>query len=1045
MDLPKELVEAVSEGRAVLFLGAGASRGAKNDQGDEIPTAGGLAELIVQKFLGTDYAGSDFRNAYDLAASARDVPTVQKFLFECLGPFQPATFHLVIPSLPWGGILTTNYDLIIERAYTKAPKPLQRIVPHVKDDDGAAERLDYKSILYVKMHGCITRHHEVKPPLIASTEQLIAFREGRQGQFDIFMEWAKTKTLIFAGYSFMDSNLRLLFNEIIKEGDNRPRHFIVNRNLRPAEEGYWRDRRVIALSESFEDFLSSLDKAIPVAKRSIGVIARTALNATTFTRFITSSNRTESATLKAYIGSLADHVAPDMQVPPDTPSKFYRGFGLGWYSIQKELDVRRSISNEVIRDRLVQTPVAERARLIVLKGHAGSGKSVTLRRIAWDLAEQHGKLCFFVRRQGMIDTELFEEIFSLTNLPVYIFIDNAAEHKNKILELIKLASRVRASVQIICAESFVSWNALCEDLETYVGDEYEMRYLSEGEIDQLLTKLALYDSLGYLADLPLDKRKSELRFVHGRQLLVALLEATHGAPFIDILKEEYESIPSKEARLLYLDICCLHRFGPPVRAGLISRIHNITFDQFKEKMFRPLEQVIRLRQDAKSGDYVYESRHSHIAHELYNSILKSQDERFDNLTRIISKLNPSYSYDLEVLGRLVRAEAVRSAVNDPRKGVQIYELAAQSAGRRAVILHQWGVYEMGSASNRAELDRAENLLNEALSVETYNRSIKHSLAELALKRSRVATNSVERESWRREAMSRAAALTSGDSSAYPHHTMLKAAIDEVRDSMALAEAEENETASLHLGEAINRAEDVLRAGLQRFPNDPALLGEEGELSNVLAQAQRAERAFERAFLNNPKSTLLARRLSRIKRSKGDFGAALTALRTSLEANPSSRELHFDVASVLLESVPDADQLHSEEIAYHLRRAFSPGDRNYLAQLLYARQLCLSGKFEDAKPIFAALADARTSYEEKTRVRGLLKDATGKPKRLNGTIAHVRPAFAFIESESPKMRVFVHLGELGPDEKDALEIGFPISFELGFNMRGPVAQNIRLID
>jgi len=36
------------------------------------------------------------------------------------------------------------------------------------------------------------------------------------------------------------------------------------------------------------------------------------------------------------------------------------------------------------------------------------------------------------------------------------------------------------------------------------------------------------------------------------------------------------------------------------------------------------------------------------------------------------KLNPSFSYDLEVLGRLVRAETIRAAISDPQKGLQIY-------------------------------------------------------------------------------------------------------------------------------------------------------------------------------------------------------------------------------------------------------------------------------------------------------------------------------------------------------------------------------------
>ena len=176
------------------------------------------------------------------------------------------------------GLLTTNYDLVVERAYSKAKSPIQRLIPCLKDDDGATDRLDLRSVLYVKLHGCTLVITTDCPPLIASTEQLIAFREGRQGQFDTFLEWAKTKTLMFAGYSFLDSNLRLLFNEVIKEGDNRPRHYIINHHLLAAEEAYWRDRRVVALNFTFEQLLMALDNDLPADKRALGVIAKSALH-----------------------------------------------------------------------------------------------------------------------------------------------------------------------------------------------------------------------------------------------------------------------------------------------------------------------------------------------------------------------------------------------------------------------------------------------------------------------------------------------------------------------------------------------------------------------------------------------------------------------------------------------------------------------------------------------------------------------------------------------------------------------------------------------
>jgi len=1041
--LPPELISAVAEGRAVLFLGAGASRGARDDRGQDIPDADQLAAKIVEAFLGKEYEGFDFRSAYDLACSVRDIPTVQKFLFDHLNSFRPAAFHRIIAALPWAGLLTTNYDLIVERAYSQATAPLQRLVPNVKDDDGASERLDHKSVLYVKLHGCITRHHEIHPPLVASTEQLIAFREGRQGQFATFLEWAKTKTMVFVGYRFLDSNLRLLFNEVLREGDARPRHYIVNLGLLSAQAGYWRDRRVIALDLSFEDCLRELEGEIQPEKRAIGVLAVTKLHQSTLTRFITTSGASESNDLKNYLTSLAYHVTPEIDPGPQDARKFYKGFDLGWFSIVHGLDVHRAIADEILKEQIITTPVAERCKIIVLKGHAGSGKSTLLRRISWVAAKDYGRLCFFIARQGLIDVQLFEEIFALTNLPIFLFVDNVWEHKDRLLQLIQLVGKVRAAVRIICAETFVLWNTSCQELEPHVADTYEMRYLSEREIDELIAKLEEHRSLGYLATLSGDKRKHELRLVHGRQLLVALLEATHGAPLVEILVEEYKSIPTNDARLLYLDICCLHRFGPPVRAGLISRLHDMSFDQFKERLFRPLEQVVHLRRDAKSGDYVYEARHSHIAHELYRNILTSQDARFDNLVRIVGKLNPSYSYDLEVLARLVRAETIRETISDPIRGRQIYDVALSSAGRRTVTLHQRGVYEMQVAQNRSELDRSEEFLSEALSVEPYNRSIKHSLSELALRRSRLAVDPLERSTWRRIAMERAAALTTGDGSPYPHHTMLKAAVDQVRDALSTTEDNQSEANMTALGDAIAEAEDVLRRGLEKFPNDPHLRSEEGELSEVLAQAQRAEDAFKKAFAVNPRSTLLARRLSRIQRAKGSYTDALSTLRTSIEANPSSRDLHYDIGMTLLESAPDADQRYSDDILYHLRRAFSPGDKNYYAQFWFARELCLVDKYEEAQSFFATLREARLPYYDKTEIRGHVRDASGNPRRFEGTIIVVRPTYAFIQSVSPKLRVFFPINDESSVSAEEMLEGFTSSFELAFNLRGPLALNLVL--
>lgn len=144
---------------------------------------------------------------------------------------------------------------------------------------------------------------------------------------------------------------------------------------------------------------------------------------------------------------------------------------------------------------------------------------------------------------------------------------------------------------------------------------------------------------------------------------------------------------------------------------------------------------------------------------------------------------------------------------------------------------------------------------------------------------------------------------------------------------------------------------------------------------------------------------------------------------------------------LIESAPDGDQQHSEATLYHLRRAFSPGDRSYHAQFWYAYELCLVGRYDEAQPIFATFGEAKISNFEKTQIRGVIHDKDGQPRSFTGSIVAVKPSYAFVVSDAPKMRVFVQISDNEAIEQKDLEVGFPVSFNIGFNMRGPTARGL----
>ena len=136
--------------------------------------------------------------------------------------------------------------------------------------------------------------------------------------------------------------------------------------------------------------------------------------------------------------------------------------------------------------------------------------------------------------------------------------------------------------------------------------------------------------MGTLETLDTKQRQEALHEKAGRQLLVALHEATLGKPFEKIIEDEYDRITPPKAQSMYMTVCLLNQFEVSVRSGIISRMYGVPFEEFKKHFFAPLEQIIITRRDDKSGDYCYMARHPHIAEIVVQTVLRNRE---DLLTR----------------------------------------------------------------------------------------------------------------------------------------------------------------------------------------------------------------------------------------------------------------------------------------------------------------------------------------------------------------------------------------------------------------------------
>jgi tetratricopeptide (TPR) repeat protein len=238
---------------------------------------------------------------------------------------------------------------------------------------------------------------------------------------------------------------------------------------------------------------------------------------------------------------------------------------------------------------------------------------------------------------------------------------------------------------------------------------------------------------------------------------------------------------------------------------------------------------------------------------------------------------------------------------------------------------------------------------------------------------------------------------------------------------------------------IKDIEKVFAIAKQYFPNEQFILEIESSFNELINNKNNAKDLLEKAFKANKASPFIALRLANFYERENDYLSASSVIRESLEqGNSGDRELNFKYG-LLLEK---RDEPNFDNIIYHLRRSFTMGDSRYQAQFWYARALYIKNEFVESKKIFDTLSKVNVSPDIK-------KTPTGKLRRSNqamifeGVIITVEVSYGFIRRDSFGDNLYFFRFEEDYNW-DNFKSNKRVSFKIGFNYRGAVALNIRLI-
>lgn len=1035
LEVSPRVLGAIRDGKAILFLGAGASFGCVSADGKVSALMGReLGNTLSKEFLGGARSDETLGRIADYASTDSSVLEVQNFVKGIYDPVEPTDFHLLIPQFRWKAIVTTNYDRVIEKAYAKVRDRLQDPYVAIRDGDlrGLADAGD--SVPILKLHGCVSAASDTSLPMVLGNEQYAKFEKGRSRLVNRFQDIAKDHPVIFCGYEFDDAHIaRILFS--LEDGNqDRPTYAAFNPRFDGYDQRRWSRHRMDVQAATFEAFLKGIDASIPVNSRRLGQLL--AAPNGSLSKWL-KVGAALSNNLQAILAGRLQHVHQDMVVESANPSNFYRGDSETWAPIKEGLDFSRSVNYQILSE-LDQSKKG--TRFVLINGHAGSGKSVVLRRLGWELAgDSFSALCLYCDGSLRGVKDVLQEVCESSGERVFILVDNALNDLATLSDCYALAKRLDLPVTFIGGARSNEWNASDSATRIIPDAEYTVGDLSRDEATKLCALLEKHGCLGKLASEGPDARVDRLMEQHERQLLVALHEATFGAPLRDILRDEYRNVTPAEAQVLYLDICSLHRLGVTVRAGLVSRMSGTSFTQFQDKFFSPLEKVVSTYSDWKSKDFAYRTRHVEIAQIVFDIAFPTPADRANQLARIVGSLNTDYVSDNEVATKLLKGRVIADEFGDRSLADRIFDAADQNGIDKPFLLQQRALFELKHPGGSA--GRALKIIDEAIAL---SKNPKSSTSVLHHTKA-VVLRDLSREPGMDPALSdryREAALDEirdrglQKSSNYGVATYCEVLLDQISarmDSQGRDHAGRlsDEVTVRKMGEL----ERTLSEGLQRWPDDSFLSGIRAQLFGLLEKHPQVMAVLRAAFQRAPANEFVALRLARqlIDSDEPEQTAeALDILRKAVGLNPNSKTLNYQLARQLMR---EDESRNADEVSRLLRRSFTEGDTHFDAQFWSARHEFLYGERARARAAYDRFKAGPVPYVDTGERRGLVRDSSGDARDFSGILKTVKGDFAFVECQELSDSLFLHRTQ-AKDEWNQLRTGDRMRFKVAFSFRGP---------
>jgi hypothetical protein len=715
--LENKIFPSIYRSETILFLGAGSSVTNKRFLGDDI------IEYFEDK-LAIKLNSKDLVEFVDLLSAMPDFDRNEfdNFVLKLVTSLQISTVHQFIASIKWREIITTNYDLLIEKAFDEQTLKSSKAYK-IKTIKSKNEYSGYNSsteIKYVKLNGCASDKSQY--PFVFSSKDFNDCRKYYRSIFSSLENLSPAINFLSIGFSFSDG----LSNYLIEKFDsfnyrNKKWIYSIDPYVNEYRLPYYSDRKICILKIFPEEFFNLYNKWIETKANTIAKRKNISYTNTLNQHIIIPGK------LKLSLGESLVQLSDTNNLHSVVQKEFYKGNRPTYDVIRKNFDVILTKEVRDVKEKIenILKQIEERiVPILFLEGHFGSGKSTfTYRVIHHVLHEIENTIAFeIIEPEKLSETDMIE-LFSLSKAKNIVLLCNELEVDSQFKELMSLRNRIsleQSSEFNVIFLSSIRENILSRQMKksTYRNfHTYKLKLnFNHVEGTEFVEKLSIAGLLNFRDN----KQKNAI--------INRVIKEFKGEPFISllglidnqenhleiILEDAYKQLSDKgREAIIYTSI--LYQFKILMPASILMKLISKDWDAFIKDIMEDDCKGILIQEvlpaHGSEPDLYFRTKHSLLSEHLVNSTIKTEDKLFDRLKKLISIINESH-YTARLVINLLKALKDYSKLNQDKIN-KLYDLLSKEfESNQHFNLHY--------AINLQTVRRDESSLKTALSVLSYS-------------------------------------------------------------------------------------------------------------------------------------------------------------------------------------------------------------------------------------------------------------------------------------------------------------------------------------